>query len=68
LTLNISSDILFYTGPLASFVIDRYSCRTALVLSGTLCMLGFIATAFAPNIETAIFTCGIVAGIYSLRT
>ena len=51
-------------GPLASAVIDRHSCRTALVLAGSLCMLGFLATAFAPNIETAIFTCGIVAGMY----
>ena len=65
--LSIYSDVLFHTGPLASFVIDRYSCRTALVLSGTLCMLGFFATAFAPNIETAIFTCGLVAGSYNFN-
>ena len=30
-------------------------------------MLGFIATAFAPNIETAIFTCGSVAGSYNFN-
>lgn len=47
---------------MASAIIDRYSCRTALVLSGALLMVGFLATAFAPTIEVAIFTCGFLAG------
>ncbi|KAL4219328.1 hypothetical protein ACF0H5_021908 [Mactra antiquata] len=49
--------------PLSSAVIDRYSCRTAIVLSGLFFILGYMCTAFAPTIWWAIFTCGVVAGI-----
>ena len=33
------------------------------MLSGLLFTAGYLGTAFAPNIQTAIFTLGIVAGI-----
>ncbi|KAL4232009.1 hypothetical protein ACF0H5_009587 [Mactra antiquata] len=49
-------------GPLSSIVIDTYNCRTAIVISGILYFLGYMTTAFAPNIHVVIFTCGIVAG------
>ncbi|XP_045188862.2 monocarboxylate transporter 12-B-like isoform X1 [Mercenaria mercenaria] len=49
-------------GPLSSAVIDRFSCRTALMLSGVFFIAGYIGTAFADTIEMAIFTCGILAG------
>ncbi|XP_060603359.1 monocarboxylate transporter 9-like isoform X2 [Ruditapes philippinarum] len=48
--------------PLSSFVVDRFSCRTAVMLSGMLFTAGYLGTAFAPNIQTAIFTLGFVAG------
>ncbi|XP_060585467.1 monocarboxylate transporter 12-like [Ruditapes philippinarum] len=50
-------------GPLSSTVIDRYSCRTTLVLSGIFFLLGYIGTAFAQSMELAIFTFGILSGI-----
>jgi MFS family permease len=51
------------TGPLSSFLVDKYSCRTAVVLSGLFFTAGYLGTAFAPNIQTTIFTLGIVAGM-----
>ncbi|WAR22121.1 MOT14-like protein [Mya arenaria] len=48
--------------PLSSLLIDRFSCRVTLVLSGVCYTVGFLATAYAPNIYIAIFTCGILAG------
>ena len=53
---------LLFSGPLSSFLIDRYSCRTAVIISGTLLALGFAGTAFAPNVYVAIVTYGLVAG------
>jgi len=50
------------SGPVASLIIDNYSVRTTVVLSGVCFVIGYISTAFAPNIYVAIFTFGIVAG------
>jgi hypothetical protein len=33
------------------------------MLSGILFAVGYLGTAFAPNVQTAIFTLGIVAGM-----
>ncbi|XP_045189580.2 monocarboxylate transporter 9-like isoform X2 [Mercenaria mercenaria] len=49
--------------PLASVAIDKYSCRTSVILSGILFVCGYWATVFAPNMHVAIFTCGVTAGI-----
>ncbi|XP_053406865.1 monocarboxylate transporter 9-like isoform X2 [Mercenaria mercenaria] len=49
-------------GPLSTVVIDRFSCRTAITASGMFFVVGYLGTAFAETIETAIFTCGILAG------
>lgn len=49
-------------GPVSSAVIDRFSCRVAIISSGILFMIGYIGTAFAGNIHVAILTCGIIAG------
>ena len=53
---------LIFSGPVSSFLIDRFSCRTAMIISGILVALGFVGTAFAPNIYVAIITFGLVAG------
>ena len=55
---------VFFSGPLSSFLIDRYSCRTAVMTSGILLAVGFVGTAFALSIQMTIFTFGIVAGRY----
>ena len=51
-------------GPISTALIDIFSCRISLVTSGCLYAIGYLATAFAPNIEVTIFTCGIIAGGY----
>ncbi|KAL4231111.1 hypothetical protein ACF0H5_008694 [Mactra antiquata] len=55
--------LISLAGPLSSTISDRYSCRVAIVLAGVLYVLGYLGTALAPNIEVAIFTCGIVSGL-----
>lgn len=54
--------LISVAGPLSSAVSDRFSCRAAIVLSGFLYVAGYIGTAFAPSIEIAIFTCGVISG------
>ncbi|XP_045189575.2 monocarboxylate transporter 10-like isoform X2 [Mercenaria mercenaria] len=51
------------SAPLSSAVIDKYSCRTSVILSGILYICGYWATAFAPNMQVAVLTCGVTAGI-----
>ena len=54
--------IAIFTAPISTLVLERFSCRTAIVSSGCLFFIGFLGTAFAPNIECVIFTYGFVAG------
>ncbi|XP_060565472.1 monocarboxylate transporter 9-like isoform X2 [Ruditapes philippinarum] len=54
--------IISIAAPISTFVLERFSCRVAIVTSGCLFFLGYLGTAFAPNIECVIFTYGIVAG------
>jgi len=51
------------SAPVSSMVIDRFSCRVAMVAAGLCYIVGYIATAFAPNIYVAIVTFGILAGM-----
>jgi len=51
------------SAPISSMVIDRFSCRVAMVAAGLCYIVGNIATAFAPNIYVAIVTFGIIAGM-----
>ncbi|XP_077300586.1 monocarboxylate transporter 9-like [Arctopsyche grandis] len=50
------------SGPIASFLTDRYGCRKMCIIGSILACLGFIASVFAPNMETLFFTFGIVSG------
>lgn len=60
---RFSKMFLLLLGPVASLMIDNLSCRTTVVLSGVCFVVGYMATAFAPNIYIAILTCGFVAGV-----
>ncbi|XP_045189582.2 monocarboxylate transporter 9-like isoform X1 [Mercenaria mercenaria] len=55
--------LMCLSAPLSSAVIDKYSCRMSVILSGILFVCGYWATTFAPNMKVAILTCGVSAGI-----
>ncbi|XP_069358645.1 monocarboxylate transporter 9-like [Maniola hyperantus] len=50
------------SGPIASFLTDRYGCRRMTIFGSILAAIGFIISAFVDNIETLMFTFGIMAG------
>lgn len=50
------------SGPIASFLTDRYGCRKCCVVGGVLAASGFIISAFIDSIEYLFFTFGILAG------
>nr|XP_018903102.1 PREDICTED: uncharacterized protein LOC109034428 [Bemisia tabaci]XP_018903103.1 PREDICTED: uncharacterized protein LOC109034428 [Bemisia tabaci]XP_018903104.1 PREDICTED: uncharacterized protein LOC109034428 [Bemisia tabaci]XP_018903105.1 PREDICTED: uncharacterized protein LOC109034428 [Bemisia tabaci] len=50
------------SGPLASFLTDRYGCRKVSIAGGLLAASGFIASAFVNSIEVLFFTFGILSG------
>lgn len=50
------------SGPIASFLTDRYGCRRMTIFGSLLAALGFIISAFVDNIETLFITFGIMAG------
>ncbi|XP_045189583.2 uncharacterized protein LOC123546956 isoform X2 [Mercenaria mercenaria] len=56
--------LMCLSAPLSSAVIDKYSCRMSVILSGILFVCGYWATTFAPNMKVAILTCGVSAGIF----
>ncbi|XP_053407788.1 monocarboxylate transporter 12-like isoform X2 [Mercenaria mercenaria] len=59
----VHTSLISIGAPLSSFVLERNSCRVAIVTCGCLFFLGYLGTAFAPNIECVIFTYGVVAGV-----
>ncbi|KAF6198866.1 hypothetical protein GE061_006889 [Apolygus lucorum] len=50
------------SGPIASFLTDRYGCRKCCVVGGLLAAAGFIISAFIDSIELLFFTFGCLAG------
>lgn len=50
------------SGPVASFLTDRYGCRRVTVFGSLLAALGFVISAFVDNMETLFLTFGIMAG------
>jgi MFS family permease len=53
---------LCFTAPLSSALIDHFSVRTAMMTGGLLYTIGFLSTAFAPNISLSVLTFGVIAG------
>ncbi|XP_067668374.1 monocarboxylate transporter 12-like [Haliotis asinina] len=51
------------TGPVASLVINSYDCRTCVLLSGVLGMLGFGASFFTRDIRLLFISYALVAGL-----
>lgn len=50
------------SGPIASFLTDRYGCRRVTIFGSVLAALGFVISAFVDNMETLFVTFGIMAG------
>ncbi|XP_047529209.1 uncharacterized protein LOC125065571 [Vanessa atalanta] len=50
------------SGPIASFLTDRYGCRRMTIFGSILAFLGFVISAFVDNMETLFLTFGIMAG------
>jgi len=50
------------SGPVASFLTDRYGCRRVTIVGGVLSAAGFIVSSFTDSIELLFLTFGIIAG------
>ncbi|XP_059051552.1 monocarboxylate transporter 4-like [Achroia grisella] len=50
------------SGPIASFLTDRYGCRRMTIFGSILATIGFVISAFVDNMETLFLTFGIMAG------
>lgn len=50
------------SGPVASFLTDRYGCRKVTIAGSILASLGFFISAFVDSMEMLFFTFGILAG------
>ncbi|XP_055677444.1 uncharacterized protein LOC129786435 [Lutzomyia longipalpis] len=50
------------SGPIASFLTDRYGCRCVTVVGSILAATGFMISAFSTSMEMLFFTFGILAG------
>ncbi|XP_061194872.1 monocarboxylate transporter 12-like [Saccostrea echinata] len=59
---SIFASLLSLLGPIVSFVINKWSCRVADIISGVCIFLGLCSSYFAPNLITLIFTFGVIAG------
>ncbi|XP_043585209.1 uncharacterized protein LOC122568944 [Bombus pyrosoma] len=50
------------SGPVASFLTDRYGCRRVSIAGSILAAAGFVISSFANSMEVLIFTFGVLAG------
>lgn len=50
------------SGPIASFLTDRYGCRKVSIVGGILSAAGFVMSAFSNSMEMLFVTFGILAG------
>ncbi|KAK3096244.1 hypothetical protein FSP39_024903 [Pinctada imbricata] len=58
----IYASLFALMGPLASFLINRYSCRVAVMTGGVLGVIGFTTSFFINKLELLILTYSILAG------
>lgn len=50
------------SGPIASFLTDRYGCRKVTIVGSILASTGFVISAFATSTEMLFLTFGVIAG------
>ena len=58
--------MVFFAGPIASILVNKFGCRFVTVLGTLVAALGFIISIFAPNIYFMYFSFGVVAGMLPL--
>ena len=55
--------ILYYIiAPLCGILINKFSCRTAIVIGGIITSSGYAASAFTDSLDITIVTAGILVG------
>lgn len=52
----------YFVGLLAGVLNNKVSCRTSIVLGGSLSTVGFAAGAFVTSLDWMIVTCGVLVG------
>ncbi|ROT66841.1 hypothetical protein C7M84_015112 [Penaeus vannamei] len=59
---SLTNAFFMLGGPISSSFIQRFGCRSSLILGSVLIMTGYIASAFTTSLEMLFFTYGIVIG------
>lgn len=60
---STNSAVHMFSGPLGGVVIVRWGPRAAVILGGLLAGLGYLLTAFAPNIDVVFITYGFINAV-----
>ncbi|XP_071147519.1 monocarboxylate transporter 12-like isoform X1 [Mytilus edulis] len=55
--------LMLFAGPIASTIINRYSCRVAMMLGSLMLSTGLVLTGFVEDIKWTFLTFGILSGI-----
>ncbi|XP_062607738.1 monocarboxylate transporter 13-like isoform X1 [Saccostrea cucullata] len=63
LPLSTFIGLLSISGPIASLIINKWSCRVGMVVGGLIVSLSLLVTSFMPNIILVFFSLGIFGGI-----
>lgn len=57
-----TKQIKIFSGPLASLIANRWSCRVCMITGGLTVSISHVLTAFMPNITGVIFSLGVFGG------
>lgn len=69
--LNLNLKFLFnvpFSGPLCSILVERFGCRTTVMVGGLLSGVGMVASAFSNSLSELYLTAGFITGEYSKST
>ena len=60
--LHVSKVLFIFTGPLASALCNRFTCRTVVMAGGVLLCVGVLVSGFAPSLEFLYFSYSLIGG------
>ena len=60
--LHVSKILFIFTGPLASALCNRFTCRTVVMVGGVLLCVGVLVSGFAPSLEFLYFSYSLIGG------